>query len=409
MPFRILWLALALLAALSARASAEGLSLDAAVARALSADPAAPSYQQRIERLRLAARLAGAPDSLRARISAVFGEADEEANQLAQSFPLGGQPGLRRNAALHELEAAVAELEARRLEVAHQAARSYLNAQSAAVAADLARREVAALEAILDITRRRFEVGEVPRSQVVRATRERVAGAREVLASEAAEAGARASLALALGTSDLPPIPPLSPPAPPDTPLETLVADALARRPDLATARAEVEVLRGQAGLARAERSPEVELSLYQGKLVGLPRDQGARVSLQWPLLDWGRARAAAAAADARTAEASARLAVLERTARLEVGDALAQWRRLHHERGLLEREEAVAAAELVEMLERGYADGLVTMLEVIEARHVLRDVRREEASLAAREAQAALDLQRALGRVPGEPFGGNP
>lgn len=385
------------------RADAEpaDLTLEQAVIRALSADPALQALAARADRLKRAARLAGAPSPLSLRLSAVAGSAGEDANQLSQSFETGGQPGLRLHVAHQDQRGAEAQIALRRADVAAAVTRSAVRLSGAERALDVALQEEQAQQSLLDVARRRLAAGDVAQVDVARAERERARATRGVASARRALDMVRADLAVLLGIAPhrieatSPSVPTLAIPA--------MLAEAARRRPELEAARAAVAAREANAGIVAAQRAPTVSLGLFQSRFYGQDQTRGAAVSVSWPLLDWGSVRREVEAARAETAAARVDLARAERDVAREVAESAERHAGLARELEALRAGELDAARRALAMLERGYAAGLLNQLEVIEAHRTLRDLLQEEIRLATERDVAGWDLLRGLGRpLPG-------
>lgn len=376
------------------------LTLIDAIREAQAADETLVALSRRAEHLRLASRSAGAPPALSVRVSAVAGNPPEDSNMLSQILEIGGQPHHRKAAALAELAVASAEMGERRLTLAWQTATAYSALLAARENLALDREELHAQDALLHITRRRFEVGDIPELQVVRMERERDRAFRVVQRAEQEESAARALLQQLLRRPHPAPLELAGGPLPEPPPdVVALVEEGLRERPDLEMLRSEVRARQADAALVRAQRAPWLELQVRQTRWNAPVSQVGANASLNWALVDWGQMRAQAAQAQSRVEEARARLAARIREAEAQVREAYARWERLGRERRSLESSGLQRALRVMQMVERGYQAGLVTQLEVLEALTALRETRMEAARLRAQEAAAVHDLWRAAGR----------
>ncbi|MEW6278307.1 MAG: TolC family protein, partial [Candidatus Eremiobacterota bacterium] len=80
---------------------------------------------EQLEGARLYAEGAGAPPNPELQVAATLGDPDETANSLVQRFELGGQPALRSDMAVLEVQAARADLSAARRQVALRVGAAY--------------------------------------------------------------------------------------------------------------------------------------------------------------------------------------------------------------------------------------------------------------------------------------------
>jgi outer membrane protein TolC len=292
---------------------------------------------------------------------------------LSQALPWPGKRGLRARAA--QLGASQAAESANRVELAVEAAvrRGYLDLL-------LARDRLALLARLADLWRQseslarsRYEVGNAPQSDILRAQLERARLEQRRLALEA-EARVRVQALNRLRDRPLDEpiatrasVRDLADPAAP--PLDAEIADAEARSPELRAARLAIRRAEAQVDLARKDRLPDFGVSAAVMPRGGLEPMWQVGVSLNLPFL-WGRGprRAAIAAAessagaDQRAAEAIAQVLrerIGERRAALA---ALGATLRVFRE-GLLVQSRATVDSTLAQ-----YRVGRVTFASVLEA-----------------------------------------
>jgi len=191
------------------------------------------------------------------------------------------------------------------------------------------------------------------------------------------------------------------------------VGGALTRRPDLVRTRLEIDRARAETLLARAETWEDWTLGVgYENERqvfrdepavdpIGVKRDDflGASVKVPLPLWNRNQGREIAARADERRAQA--RLASLERAAEAEIETA----RRRVEELSLvaLEYEESLLprSQRNVELLERGYRQGLVAITTLVQAEQQLADTVLRRAETLGELRQAEVDLETAAAASP--------
>jgi len=186
---------------------------------------------------------------------------------------------------------------------------------------------------------------------------------------------------------------------------EAAVAEALAHRPELGAAGAQVDAAEAQVRSAWARLAPQLSASgsVFAADVpypTGEKQGWRATVDLTWPLYDGGfrygkRREAEARATGARAAAEAQRLQVAQEAqdAARDVGVADERLRLAGEQRRLAE--EAAATAR------RSYEAGVASSLDVVDAndRLFLADVGLAEAR--ARLGAARVALERALGRGP--------
>lgn len=291
---------------------------------------------------------------------------------LSQGLPWPGKRGLRADVARRGAEAAEAAVARARLSVEAGVRRAHVDLLLARDRLALLARLEALWQKSAGIARTRYETGEGAQSDVLRAQLELNRLRQRRWGLEAQERAAVQALnrlrgrpldeavATAAGVRDL------ALPVPGDP--EAAAADALARSPELAAARASAARAERQEALARRERFPDLAISAGVMPRGGLEPMWAASLSVGlpvWSSRKQGRAVAESAArarADALGAEA------IERTVRLRVADrrsalaALLDTVRLYRE-GLLVQSSATADSTLAQ-----YRVGKVTFASVLEA-----------------------------------------
>ena len=314
-------------------------------------------------------------------------------------------------AALGQQQAARADLQAARVLLAANVARSYVALARLASLRQIAERTLAQRQAMLDLTLSRVQAGldtRVEQRQAeaglpdARAQIQAIDGqmvlARHqlaVLSGQAPEALDGLVLALVSG------IAPLRAPHPP----ERISADLLGRRADVVAARWRVEAAVQDVALARTQFYPDINLVGFIGlNALGLDRlwstgsrNLGAGPAMRLPLFDGGRLRAnlRGRAADADAAVAAYNGAVLD--AAREVADAAASWRALDRQQA--EQAQALAISESAhDLATQRYRAGLGNYLVVLGTETGLLAQRSLQADLQARALDAQLLLMRALG-----------
>jgi len=193
----------------------------------------------------------------------------------------------------------------------------------------------------------------------------------------------------------------LAPPAVPPA----LPAEALQRRPDIASAQQAVAAANAQIGVARAAFYPSLVLRAnagYQSRQLSALFDGP---SLLWSLgldtvqtvFDGGRnqARLAGARAAHEAASATYRLTVLR--ALQEAEDALSSLHALAQAAQAAQAAEA-SAAKALDIAQARYAGGLASHLEVLTAQQALLSSRRQAAQINGQQLATSVLLVKALG-----------
>jgi NodT family efflux transporter outer membrane factor (OMF) lipoprotein len=186
---------------------------------------------------------------------------------------------------------------------------------------------------------------------------------------------------------------------------ETLPADLLARRADIAASLARIDAATAGRERARAAFYPDINLMGAAGfAALGLDRlftgdsaQYGAGPAIHLPLFDAGtlRARYTGASAQLDLAVADYNAAVLR--AIRETADALSDLNALKDQSGEL-RHMRTAAAESYRLAEQRYRSGLSPQLAALNAQDIVLQARRQDAALSTDIIAARVALVMALG-----------
>jgi cobalt-zinc-cadmium efflux system outer membrane protein len=191
------------------------------------------------------------------------------------------------------------------------------------------------------------------------------------------------------------------------------VKDPLARRPDLVRTRLEIDRARAESLLARAETWEDWALGVgYESDRqvfrnepvsdpIGVKRDDFLGVSVNVPLPLWNRNQGRIAVARADERRAQARLASSERAAEAEVEAARRRVEELAHVVREYEDSLVPRSQRNVELLERGYRQGLVPITTLVQAEQQLADTVLRRAETLGELRQAEVDLETAAAASP--------
>lgn len=303
-------------------------------------------------------------------LAATAGDAGESSNALNQSFEISGQPHLRWQMADLRLQMARLERDSSRRTIAAQAFRAWLACWRDSSLSELSRLRVRLMEDTLRAANRRYEVGEIAQNEALRVE---LAAARARASLTEAQADWEASsreLELLLNRQPDRQIQPVAE-LPPDSLLRDIdypnVMDAVAYHPQLRARRLGQKALELGAQLTGKERAPSLNLSLYRADLFRTGTvEQGAQLSLSWPLFDWGRVenRKQQQEAQARAETAEVDRLLLER--RRRVSRLWSQLQAARTNRDLL----IVQAARYEELAREGrvaYDLGMVSLTDALQ------------------------------------------
>ena len=325
---------------------------------------------------------------------------------FAYEIDLSGRLARSRDAAALDAQEREALLQSTRLLVQAETAQTYLALRATDSELALVQETVAAYANTLRLTRRRHQAGDIAELDVVRVQTELAATEADALAQQRRRAQLEHALALLTGdaasnftlapgewTTALPAIPPGIP------------GTVLARRPDVAAAQSGLLAAQARLGVARTAWFPSLSLTANGGfaspELGDLfkwsARAWGVGALLSLPIFDGGKREAGVQNAQARLDEAMAAYRGQVLGAFRDVEDQLSSLRLLH--------EQAQAQARAVESARRAttlsdtrYRNGLVSQLELLDARRSELFNRRQALQVRALQYQATVGLVRALG-----------
>lgn len=277
-----------------------------------------------------------------------------------------------------------------------------LDAELAAVAHAVALRAQS-----LNLTERRFALGDIGEFDVARARTELATARSDAIGLQQQRAAAEHALAILLGI----------PPAQLNQPANPLVAGGfpvippglpsslLQRRPDLQAAQQAMEAANARIGVARATRFPALVFQTGAGGVAGNLADVFSWSSRSWlvgaamsmPLIDGGRNRARIDASTASLDEAVAQFRGRVLAAYGDVEDNLSNLRVLAGQSGQVDAA-LVSARRSAELATHLYAAGRTSYLDQLDAERALSTIDRQAAQLRGSQAIATVALIRALG-----------
>ena len=325
---------------------------------------------------------------------------------LAYELDLGGRLLHERNAAALDVQAREQLLADARLLVQANVARGYLALRALDAEREIVKGTVAAYAETLALTEKRARAGDVADLDVARVRAEGAANEAEALALDRRRVELETALAVLLGEPasqfSLPPTPWTT--ALPVVPAG-LPSELLQRRPDLAAARSQVDAARARVGEARAAWWPNLTLTAQGGgvssEVSNLLRSGASTWGLgllgALPLFDGGRREAGVAAAKAQLDGSAIAFREQFLLALKDVEDQLGALSLLQAQAEANAR--AVdAAGQALRLSDTRYRNGLVSQLELLDARRSELANRRAALQVRSAQYQATVGLIRALG-----------
>ena len=326
----------------------------------------------------------------------------------------GGRSLLRISQARESLRSAEAGYAATRAAIVLEVVRSYYEVLKASELLKVRKEALLQKRKHLELARAKFQHGLAPRSDVLKAEVEVAAARLDSLQAEGELKIAYARLKDAMGMELEAPIriKPVRFVEGEFPPLEGCLREALRNRPEIAQAKASVEIRRYDLKLAKLEIWPVLSISgsynIYVDKFLGSSvyrswrgnTDWALGVGLRFPIFDGGVRRRAVHEAEVSLKESELNYLNMEREIRLEVRTAYINLRTAA-ERVKLSEKQVEGARESYEVALGRYELGVAPITEVIDAQVAFSRARVNytRAIYDYLSAEAALD--KAMGRAP--------
>lgn len=325
---------------------------------------------------------------------------------LAYELDLGGRLLHERNAAALDVQAREQLLADARLLVQANVARGYLALRALDAERDIVKGTVAAYAETLSLTEKRARAGDVADLDLARVRAELAANEAEALALDRRRVELETALAVLLGepasnfqlaptnwTTALPAVP------------AGLPSELLQRRPDLAAARSQLEAAQARVGEARAAWWPSLSLTAQGGGVSNELSNLLKSGASTWgvgllgalPIFDGGRREAGVNAAKAQLDGSSIAFREQFLLALKDVEDQLGALTLLQAQ-GAASARAVDAAGQALKLSDTRYRNGLVSQLELLDARRSELANRRAALQVRSAQYQATVGLIRALG-----------
>lgn len=318
---------------------------------------------------------------------------------VEQRVPLSRVRSHRVAAARAGARLATAQAEVTALDVGRGAQRDFLMLLERRRMAEVLAAQRALTQQLVDAAAGRYASGVGSQTDVLRAESElaRVDALRSVLDGQLRAAVAMLNTSLGRGTDD--PFPRLveatDRTAP--LPLQTLLDQAVARRPELVAGAAETEQAAAELAVMRSMNLPMGMLRM--GRASTMAEGPGAMLMVGVSVPLWrDRQRAAVAEASAMRRMADADLEAMRRMVEGEVAATHAELEAARTRTMLLDTEVAPRSRAAAEAALASYAAGQGTLLAVMESARALWEVRAELVMAETALGLARVDLQRAVG-----------
>lgn len=387
------------LAGIAAFGSAQQIGLNDVLRTARSSRPSLQAASLRLDQSKLTSRALGASPATRLFVGYTSdpetGGSDDDL-VLAQPLDFFG----RTNAFRKSGRALIAEAEASYRLVVLDVQTEVLNAYMDAIGASELARSALAVQAVYErlheATRLRVEGGVAPGFHLTQVTLD-LEQAR--LRTEQRQSETRAALERLRSVGGLDVVADLKPGFPDLTPSAAVDEALIRQRPDLQLLAAQVELADADAGIVRASGLPELELQGRRTPWQERNDRYGLRIQLSIPLFDHGRVRAETKAA---TTKAQAARKALDDAVKLASGEARSARIEVESAQVQLAKYESLVqqAKGLVDRLRPGLTEQATTLIEVLDATRILRDLEQAHVEAHVRFAQAQARLIRATGQI---------
>jgi len=328
------------------------------------------------------------------------GDTVNEQVGIGQELVLWGKRGERIAAAHGRMAAAGAERADLDRRLVFEVRARFVRTLVAGERLRLARENLTHYRETVRVSRERADAGEISAAEFDKIALEQRGFEHEVADAEIERREAVAELLplLGLDVADLVPVGELRLPAA-RTDTDTLVSEALRRRPDLTAAEREAEAAEAALRLARAERWPNVTVGVQythdEFQVAGnLANSLGANFSLPLPLVNRNQGeiqRAEAEALIARHEVQKLRLGIPQEVRTAVTSYTVAGERVRRFEQAFLRQsEDARRAAEV------SYREGAISLLEFVEAERTFIQTQRDHLDALLDGYTAAFDVTRA-------------
>ena len=320
---------------------------------------------------------------------------------VAQELEWPGRTAARGRVAMYASAGASARFRADSIRLAFEVRQAYARAWLEEEVEQAAEEATAVIRAVAEAAERRLEAGDISAYEARRLRIERMRVEQDLAtASLRAIAGRRALALLVAPEAEWKQVGPAEglEGVPPPLSRESALA-AVVGRPDLEAAAREVDAATAATAVASAAWVPEPTLNLgYKEQADGF---SGATFGVNLPLPIFNRGRGGLRGAAARESAAVHRLDLRRREAEIDVLAASDLYASARGRLAAIGDDLLADADALLAAARTGYAEGEMTLVEVLDAAGAFRAARLTALSLRAGAWVAYYDLLRAMGRPP--------
>ena len=321
----------------------------------------------------------------------------EDCNNINQKFRI--QPFLKQTRAEYEYQKELALYEEEVLGLVYDVKTAYFQVLAAEENVKLSQENLDLIASIYKAVQKRFDMGEVPKLQTVKAKLEVTRAENELLSMQTELSLSTGNFKRLLGReikSDLT-VKKISWPAIQLNDIEELKNITYKSRPLLQSAEYEMKSAESQLTVSSWFFLPEAKLAYYQNALFDSD-NRGVSFSLSFPIFDWGQAGGEIEGAQFAILEAKQCYLDSKNKVDMELESGFlkvneTQKKLKSFEEGILEESQT-----LLEMTRKGYEKGATGFLEVLEAQRTLKETKAEYQQIYIDYQTAVAQLERAIG-----------
>lgn len=330
-----------------------------------------------------------------------FSEYGERYVGISQTIPFPGKTYLEGRIAGEEANGVLADTDLLGLDVKFQITEAFYALLRAEEQIGYAGQNLEFTQDFVQMTELKFEAGDVPQMEVVRARVEAATAANQVRVAENHERLARASLNYLLGRT----------PSSPLTvqgglritvgsyDLEEITGWALQDRPEIRKLTSAIERERLVKKQGFMGYLPDFDVGASKHRIPGEDDTWDVTLSLALPVFFWQPARGEIAESNANLRALQQEAAHLANSITLEVQGAFVSLTSAANQIHLFEEEILAQAEEAYEMYEFAYQQGEIEAIDLIESRRTLNDVRTSYTDALYNYDVARAAIERAIGR----------
>jgi cobalt-zinc-cadmium efflux system outer membrane protein len=330
-----------------------------------------------------------------------FRQAGESYFGLSQTIEFPGKRSLRGRIASSESREYLADKDLLRLDLVFQVKEAFYSVLLASETRKYAAQDLELSRDFLAKAEAKFEAGDIPRVEVVRAGVEASKAATAVRLAENDVLLAKAKLNYLLGRGKFEPLEAdgdlVRAPLPIDK--EALIEQAVLSRPETAKAAAQLAGESGRRKEAVLSYLPDFDLGVSRHRIAGELTTWDLTLSVPIPLFFWQPARG-------RIAETRANIRALEKRSEdlrnliaLEVEQACLSAATAANQISLFEKEILTQAEDVYDLILFSFEEGEIGGLELIEARRTLVEARKAYADALYTYSMTLAVLERSVGR----------